>query len=63
LRLSVVSLQANGETVPKLGHHDFLQNHLPIHIYLSTYHMILPKRTKNKELKLSEGNPIKLVQG
>jgi hypothetical protein len=35
-RLSVVSLLANGETVPKLGHHDFLPNHLQIHYLFIT---------------------------
>jgi len=32
-------------------------------IYLSPYHLILANNTKNKELKLSEGKPIQLIQG
>jgi hypothetical protein len=51
-RLSVVSLRANGATVPKLDHHDFLSTIYQIIIYLPPYRLILAKNTKNKELKL-----------
>jgi hypothetical protein len=55
LRPSAVSLQENGATTIKSGKNDYLQNHSPVHIYVSPNHMILAKNTKNKELKLSEG--------
>jgi hypothetical protein len=63
VKLSVVSLQANGETLPKLGHHDFIPNHSPTHYLFITISFDIGKNTTNEELKSRERKPSKLVQG